>query len=129
MHNLVGPSDPLTNLRPLKLKAVPGESQRETRLRELRLEAQEFNRAFWLKHNREFAEARGEYVRGVLADHYPEAASNKKTLSADEMSAFYKAFLDDKWKSHLAYNVEWQKRNFAIVALALRIKVEKIVRV
>lgn len=37
--------------------------------------------------------------------------ANKKddedTLSADKMSEFYKAFLDNNWKVHFNYNREW----------------------
>ena len=40
------------------------------------------------------------------------------------MSVFYKAFLDDNRASHVAYNVEWQKRNARILALSVAVWIE-----
>lgn len=55
------------------------------------------------------------------------AANQPKTseapLSAEEMSVFYKAFLDKNWKTHLRYNFEWYKKNAELVLLHLRVKI------
>ena len=45
----------------------------------------------------------------TIKEKYPN--DPKKNLTADEMSIFYKEFLDQKWKTHLEYNKEWQKSN------------------
>ncbi|RZB77456.1 dolichyl-diphosphooligosaccharide--protein glycosyltransferase subunit 1-like, partial [Asbolus verrucosus] len=44
----------------------------------------------------------------------------KRQLTADEMSEFYKNFLDKHWETHLRYNFEWYTRNFALLFLAFR---------
>lgn len=49
----------------------------------------------------------------------------KRTLTADEMSEFYKKFLDENWKTHLQYNAVWYKKNFTLLLLALRVSFEK----
>lgn len=54
--------------------------------------------------------------------------TDKQNLTADEMSVFYKAFLDKNWKLHLNYNVEWYKKNFALLSLAIRVKLMKLFR-
>ena len=41
------------------------------------------------------------------------------------MSAFYKDFLDRKWAEHLRFNIEWQKRNFKLLGLSVRVALEK----
>jgi hypothetical protein len=47
-------------------------------------------------------------------------------LTADEMSVFYKTFLDKNWKVHVQYNAEWYRKNIALVILALRVKIFKV---
>jgi hypothetical protein len=62
-----------------------------------------------------------------MREKYPHDL-NKKTISVEEMSQFYKNFLDSQWSAHLKYNVEWQKRNFKIAALACLVDFENIFR-
>ena len=94
----------------------------------LRLDTQEFNQKFWLRHNSEFKKGREAFVKKILAEKYPNEEKHKTTVDASEMSIFYKSFLDAQWKAHLDYNYEWQKRNFAIMFLALRVKIENLFR-
>lgn len=62
-----------------------------------------------------------------MQEKYPHEV-NKKTISTEEMSEFYKSFLDSQWKAHLNYNLEWQKRNFTIAALSLLVGFENLFR-
>jgi len=124
-NTLIGPPDPISNLRPIKITPLEKETSTEKRLRELRIEAQEFNQKFWLEHNSEFTKGRAKYVKKVLQEKYPHE-KGKTTINANEMSVFYKSFLDSHWKSHLDYNKEWQKRNFQILFLAFKVKLETI---
>lgn len=57
-------------------------------------------------------------------------AAEEDTMSADKMSEFYKKFLDENWKSHVNYNLEWYKKNFEILYLSLltRIGLDKMLR-
>jgi len=69
-------------------------------------------------------QAKEKFVKNVLDERYSREV--KKTLSNEEMSEFYKHFLNDKWMSHLRYNFEWQKRNFKIAALSIAVASERI---
>lgn len=124
-NTLIGPPDPISNLRPIKITRSENETPTERKLRELQIEAQEFNQKFWLEHNREFTKGRAEYVKKVLQEKYPHE-KGKTTINANEMSVFYKTFLDAHWKSHLDYNKQWQRRNFQILFLAYRVKLQTI---
>lgn len=61
-----------------------------------------------------------------LKKNLPEGKTN---LTADEMSVFYKAFLDKNWKTHLSYNKEWYMKNITLLALAIQIKIKKIFKI
>ncbi len=70
-------------------------------------------------------QAREKFVAKVMREKYPHEL-NKKTISTEEMSDFYKTFLDAQWSSHLNYNLEWQKRNFTIAALSILVGFENL---
>lgn len=68
-----------------------------------------------------FLKERQEYIKKNL-----KPGDDRKTLTADEMSEFYKAFLDKNWKMHVSYNFEWYKRNFNLLYLACRVNLESL---
>lgn len=49
----------------------------------------------------------------------------KPHLNADEMSEFYRDFLNKYWKNHVNYNFEWYNKNFTLLFLAIRVNIEK----
>ncbi|XP_063821454.1 COA8 family protein CG14806, mitochondrial [Ostrinia nubilalis] len=120
--DMVGPPDPVSNLRKIIFKEPPNETPLEKQYRELRTEVQSWNHKFWTQHNTRFFQEREEYLKNNL----PEG---KQNLTADEMSVFYKAFLDKNWKAHLSYNKEWYKKNITLLGLALQIKIRKLFRI
>ena len=61
----------------------------EVRLRNLRQETQKFNQDWWTEHNREFKQGRESFIKNILETKYPNEP-DKSTLSADEMSQFYR---------------------------------------
>ena len=103
------------------------------------------------KHNREFKQGRESFIKNILETKYPNEP-DKSTLSADEMSQFYRfgkmqthcllkhnlemrnylhpsnirEFMNHQWKSHVEYNKEWQKKNWSIIFLSARVKLEKL---
>ena len=50
----IGPPDPDSNLRPIKLHISENESPTEKRYRQLREETHAWNQEFWAKHNKDF---------------------------------------------------------------------------
>ncbi|XP_072944304.1 COA8 family protein CG14806, mitochondrial [Epargyreus clarus] len=119
--DMVGPPDPVSNLRKVIFKKPKDETALEKRYREMRSEVQDWNQNFWTQHNSRFFQEREEYLKKNL----PEGKAN---LTADEMSVFYKAFLDKNWKSHMNYNIQWYKKNATLLGLALRVKLRRILK-
>ncbi|KAK0174742.1 hypothetical protein PV327_010477 [Microctonus hyperodae] len=76
-------------------------------------ETQEWNQAFWSKHNAKFIQERKEFQKNLTADG--------KSITADEMSIFYKSFLDRNWIIHLTYNILWYKQNIRNLFLEIKI--------
>lgn len=56
---------------------------------------------------------------------YVETANSN---AADELSKFYKDFLDRNWKTHCRYNIDWYKKNIYLSSLALRVNVGRLLR-
>lgn len=52
--DMVGPPDPVSNLRKVIFRIPPNETELERKYRELRTEVQEWNQKFWEKHNSRF---------------------------------------------------------------------------
>ena len=50
---------------------------------------QKFNQDWWTEHNREFKQGRENFIKNILETKYPDEP-DKSTLSADEMSQFYR---------------------------------------
>ena len=122
---MVGPVSSDSNLRPIKIELSPNPSSLEEKLVKLRLDTQDFNEKFWTKHNQDFLQKRSEHVQKILKLNYAKEGLQKSTISAGEMSEFYRSFLDSKWKDHIDYNLEWQRRNFTILFLAFKLKIQK----
>ncbi|XP_068629682.1 COA8 family protein CBG23705, mitochondrial [Battus philenor] len=120
--DMVGPPDPVSNLRRIVFKQPANETGLERRYREMRTEVQEWNQRFWTQHNSSFFQEREEYLKKNL----PEG---KQNLTADEMSVFYKSFLDKNWKAHMTYNLEWYKKNVTLLLLSMQVKLRKIFKI
>lgn len=54
--------------------------------------------------------------------------SGTDEVSADQMSEFYKSFLDKNWRIHLMYNISWYLKNFDILTLAAGVQLQRLVR-
>ncbi|KAG0716103.1 Apoptogenic protein 1, mitochondrial [Chionoecetes opilio] len=63
---------------------------------------------------------RQEFIETKLKEKYGDS-EGRKTLTADEMSQFYKGFLDDHLSLHTQYNKEWYWRNGTNILLAARV--------
>jgi len=122
---MIGPANSTTNLRPIRFQMNHNETKTEVKLRILRQETQNFNQDFWSVHNTAFKDSRQKFIQHILKEKYP-LEKDKKTLTSEEMSVFYKSFMNDQWDNHLAYNLEWQKRNFKIIFLTGVVMLQKL---
>ncbi|KAG8176520.1 hypothetical protein JTE90_021811 [Oedothorax gibbosus] len=118
----VGPPDPVSNLR---LKVFPDSQdlcQEEKDFYAKSREVQDWNQEYWAEHNKEFTETRNLYIAKVSAE---KNLPKEESLSAEEMSVFYKDFLDKNRIKHISYNWNWYKKNVYLIFLATKIKVSK----
>ncbi|OWA53507.1 putative APOPT family protein Y39B6A.34, mitochondrial [Hypsibius exemplaris] len=107
--DLYGPPDPISNLPHIKFVAVADESEAERRLREQRQRIHDWNHRFWADHNSRFNAEKEAFLESL-----PE-----KRASADELSTFYKSFLNANHASHMAYNKELYRRNYQVSAFVM----------
>lgn len=56
--DMIGPPDPISNLRPILRKVFSNESPSQRHLRELHHKTQEWNQKFWSDHNLKFIEVK-----------------------------------------------------------------------
>lgn len=131
-HDLVGPADPVSKLRPIKIFIPENETTLEQRLRLRREEVYAWNQSFWTKHNISFVEVSRFKVEQTLFNGssattiYPGwkesilqeqkkfvettmkelGINSPELMKSEKMSEFYKKFLDSKWQTH--YNYNWQ---------------------
>lgn len=115
----IGPPDKQSNLRPVVRHISPRETETSRKLRELRDEVETWNDSFWTKHNKRFYEERQEYV-----EKFRKTAD--QAMTADEMSVFYKEFLDKNWRLHFYYNLSWYIKNWTLLFMSLRVEMESL---
>ncbi|KAB7498541.1 Apoptogenic protein 1, mitochondrial [Armadillidium nasatum] len=122
-YDYVGPPHEKANIRPLIFYCHDRETRLETLYRQNREETQDWNITFWSHHNE-----KASFVKKKLQEKYANnySSSEPKSLTAEEMSVFYKSFLDENLRTHSQYNKEWYKRNFKNLYLAFLIVLEKI---
>ncbi|KAG7168237.1 cytochrome c oxidase assembly factor 8-like [Homarus americanus] len=117
----IGPADRHSNLRITQFYIPPSETPLQRQYREARTETQGWNQSFWSDHNANFKRMKEEFIQVRLKEKYGDNIKERKTLSADDMSEFYKRFLDDNKDLHKQYNREWYKKNANNVLLAARV--------
>lgn len=118
--DLIGPPDPVSNLRPI-IRGIPtNETKLQEQLRCMQDATHQWNQNFWAKHNTKFHNDKQKFI-----DSHQTPGVEKHLLSAEEMSVFYKKFLDEHWKTHIAYNFEWYRKNFILTYTALKVNMEK----
>lgn len=61
--DMIGPPDPVSNLRKIIFKVPKNETNLEKKYRKLRNEVQEWNQNFWTQHNSRF-------FKVILCNHY-----------------------------------------------------------
>ncbi|XP_059143061.1 cytochrome c oxidase assembly factor 8-like, partial [Physella acuta] len=79
---------------------TPNSPQKKFRIR--RAEVLEWNQQFWADHNSRFFKEKEEYVQSLKE----LSADSNKNVTQEELSPFYKAFLDKNRITHLNYNKE-----------------------
>ncbi|XP_039968215.1 COA8 family protein CG14806, mitochondrial isoform X2 [Bactrocera neohumeralis] len=117
----VGPPDKLSNIRPYVRHIPKNETDLERRLRQMQEQTEKWNHDFWSNHNKNFYQEREEFVK-------THGAATNGEVTADEMSEFYKAFLDKNKENHFRYNFSWYLKNFEMLKLAFRVSVVRVIK-
>ncbi|XP_046450133.1 COA8 family protein Y39B6A.34, mitochondrial-like [Daphnia pulex] len=113
--DVYGPPDPKSSLRLITFYIAPDETEAEKEYRLRRAQVQEWNHLFWTIHNVQFTQAKEEFVTSVLERRGKDATTTGQPLTADDLSEFYRAFLDQNREKHLKYNVEWHMKNMGLL--------------
>uniref|UniRef100_A0A8D8ZKA7 APOPT family protein CG14806, mitochondrial n=2 Tax=Cacopsylla melanoneura TaxID=428564 RepID=A0A8D8ZKA7_9HEMI len=126
--DVIGKPDAISNLRPYKFHIPATESNIERTYRQERETVQSWNQEFWMKHNIKFTKEREQYIDDmkVKLAHEKNCSKDEIVVTADEMSVFYKTFLDKHWYIHMNYNLEWYKRNAKLIVLSIQTNMYKL---
>ncbi|KAL3269819.1 hypothetical protein HHI36_008877 [Cryptolaemus montrouzieri] len=118
--DLIGPPDPVSNLRPIIRRRLVSETKLQEQLRQMQDATHHWNQQFWSNHNTRFIEDRQKFI-----ESHQIPGKEKRQLTVEEMSEFYKKFLDENWRIHLDYNFKWYKKNFTLLFMSLKVSIEK----
>ncbi|XP_033736198.1 cytochrome c oxidase assembly factor 8-like [Pecten maximus] len=126
-NDWIGPPDPVSNLRPIKFCISEDDSPLAKSYRSQRQETQDWNQEFWSDHNTKFYKMKEDFLKRRLEEKH-KAGIDSETLSAEEMSVFYKEFLDNNYNMHRKYNREWYWKNFTLLWPALKLNMDKFMK-
>ncbi|OCH94942.1 hypothetical protein OBBRIDRAFT_788679 [Obba rivulosa] len=132
--HLVGPPDPVSNLRPVIYDDAPpapsnmhpysltefGGDVREYQWKMQRQELDAFNHTFWAESNSRF-----EAAKSAILSSVPESCSPEQRERA--LSEFYRGWVAQEGARQRAYSAEWRRRNWASIWLGARVQYEKLV--
>ncbi|KAK9501644.1 hypothetical protein O3M35_012335 [Rhynocoris fuscipes] len=121
--DIVGPPNPISNIRPITFHIPKNETSLEKVFRLKREDVQKWHEEFWSQHNLQFTKERKEFEKNLKANRPADGA--ELPLTADEISVFYKSFLDKHWKTHFWYNIEWYRHNLTLLSLAFRVEINR----
>ncbi|CAG2113052.1 unnamed protein product [Medioppia subpectinata] len=93
----------VSNLRFTDWAKPVNETPVERQLRLKRVELQNWNHEYWLKNNTEFQRQKQDFIKRELKTS--DGQEFKSSLSYDELSLFYKSFLDSNHRKHMNYNL------------------------
>ncbi|XP_034248928.1 COA8 family protein CG14806, mitochondrial [Thrips palmi] len=122
-NDMIGPPNQLSNLRPVVFSIPRNESKLEREFRLERDKVQKWNEDFWIRHNSAFLKESNEFRHKKLQS---STDSDNKSLSAEEMSEYYKNFLDKNWRLHVSYNFQWYRKNFNLLYMAFKVQLSKL---
>ncbi|CAJ0586509.1 unnamed protein product, partial [Mesorhabditis spiculigera] len=119
----VGPMDRLSKIRAIRLRQVTNETDLERQYRENREKLNRWCSAFWADHNTKFDREKAAYV-----DKRKSEIGRTEQVSAEDLSKFYKQFLDSRHQALMDFNSEWYRRNLGLIWPALQVNMIRLKR-
>lgn len=111
----------------MKFHVPEDESDLERQYREQRQALLDWHHLFWTEHNKSFFTKKEEFVQKKLAEKQAEGKSEtSQSVTPEELSVFYKKFLDENYKTHIQYNKEWYKKNIKLLWPALKANIYRL---
>ncbi|WAR23874.1 COA8-like protein, partial [Mya arenaria] len=98
----IGPPDKVSNIRQLKLHKAENETMAQREYREQQEVTRHWHHQFWEKHNKDFFAQKEVFTQQRLAEKAEKGHDEK--ITPEELSEFYKKFLDENYKAHIQYN-------------------------
>ena len=105
--DIIGPPDPDSNIR--KVIYSRKNNRTDEMLDKERMETNEWNSKFWKQHNKTFFKQKKEFIERT------KAASGTENDVSDNLSVFYKEFLENNHEVYMKYNNEWYRKNFGLI--------------
>ncbi|KAM7448834.1 Apoptogenic protein 1 [Porites harrisoni] len=121
--NLVGPRDYKSNIRKVIYAKSKDENASEKRFREQQQDLNAWHQVFWEKHNDKFTKSKKAYLK--LRSRDTETETSKEL--ADDLSKFYRDFLDGNYQVHTKYLRAWYHRNFQLLWAGLQVSTSKFI--
>ncbi|XP_015915219.2 COA8 family protein CBG23705, mitochondrial [Parasteatoda tepidariorum] len=124
-HIWVSPPHPKSNLR---LKVFPTSqhlSKEEKAFYQKYEETQDWNHEYWETHNNDFKNSRKLYIEKISKE---KNLSKDENLTDEDMSHFYRDFLERNHKKHMDYNWSWYKKNLNLLYLAAKVNIGRFKR-
>ncbi|MFH4973927.1 hypothetical protein AB6A40_000636 [Gnathostoma spinigerum] len=119
----VGPPDPISRIRPIRLRRLPNESATEREYRNAAEALNKWNSKFWVEHNTLFEKEKQKFL-----DEKRQKKGRIERLSPDDLSDFYRRFLNERHEALIAYNKEWYRRNLSLLWPAFKVNMIRFVR-
>ncbi|KAG0324227.1 hypothetical protein BGZ99_002059 [Dissophora globulifera] len=116
---LTGNPHPISNLRPVLYPIPPNESPEDREFRERRERVDAFNQDFWVSNNNMFNKAKADYEEKIRAQN------GNQPVTTEELSVFYKDFLDRAYDRQMRYNRQWWVENVGMLLPAAKAAVRK----
>ncbi|KAL1915978.1 uncharacterized protein VTP21DRAFT_6366 [Calcarisporiella thermophila] len=109
---LVGTPDPSSNLRPVRYFTPENELPEEKEWRLQRERVDRFNHGFWAENNALF--------ESQLESFKAQVKESKGEVTSEDLSRFYKDFLDRSYQRHMEYNRQWWRENITMLVPGFR---------
>ena len=72
-------------------------------------------------------QAKERFISSVL-EKKANVSTVSQPLTADDLSEFYRSFLDENREKHLQYNIEWHKKNIRLVVPGVKAFVSRLLK-
>lgn len=95
------------------------ETPLERQVRTKKIELNQWHQQFWKDNNQRFINEKYSFEQKIKLE------TGKPTVTAEELSVFYKDFLNKNYNNHLQYNRQWWRENFGLLLPSLKLVFEK----